>query len=869
MDPLRLRDFDIEIGPAADGRYPVAVLNSPSGQARAAMDFPWGPAELAARLAGLEDAVLGGSAAAGQDARTFGSQLFDALLTGEVRTVYDRSRQAVAAPGEGLRLKLRVNAPELATVPWEFLYDPRAGEFLALSRLTPIVRYLELPLGEQTLAVKPPLRILAMVAGPDGAPPLDVAREKARLEQAVQPLQAAGQVELVWLEGQTWRSLQAAMQAGPWHVFHFVGHAAFDSRGGEGILLLAGDDGRAAPVSSSQLAGLLADHRTLRLAVLNACEGARGSEQSRFSSIAAGLVRRGLPAVLAMQYEISDRAAIEFTASFYGALAAGLPIDAAVSEARKAIDLALSGSLEWGTPLLTMRTPDGVLWDVQTRRKLPLAAALGAGLAVVAVLALLLWLAAGQARLARVVSQPAATPTATPTPALMGGTFNIAVTNFGQLDPATGQVSESEEGRLLSQWLAQNLADELRRTGDEDLPGRVEVWHDAVESPNKNVQLGTLAGASAEARQAAAAGLAETVRANLVVYGNVLGSGAEAELEIEFYLAPSLSKEEFGDVVGVQRLGRPVDGPFDASNPLDAEAVEEQMRWRGRALYWLTLGLVQQLRGRPEQALAIFDRAEQALQDWPERDGKEILYFFQGREHFFLAQTVDGTANAQELDEAQRLFQQALDLHPDYARARAALGSVHRHRAQAIADPAARLADANLQAALDQHERALQDAQAAGDPVVEAVVGAALAKSYRLLGATYYELGQHDEAGPWLDRAVELAGSAGTALAASGVTRVLAQTYETQGAARLAQYDILRSAGDLPAARERISQAQAAFESCIAQSENARRDEILLEQIIGAAPDSQAADEDELLQGCQRLLALTQQITQELGEVEP
>ena len=868
MDILRLRDFDLEISPAAaDGRYEAAVLNSPSGQARAAMAFPWTPAELETRLADLEDALLGG--AGGQGAQVFGSQLFDALLADEVRTVYDRSRQAVAGSGEGLRIRLRVNAPELATVPWEFLYDPRAGEFLALSRLTPIVRYLELPLGEQTLAVKPPLRILGLVAGPTDAPPLDVEREKARLGQAVQPLQAKGQIELVWLEGQSWRALQAAMQAGPWHIFHFVGHAAFDPRSDEGILLLAGDDGRSTPVSASQLAGLLADHHTLRLAVLNACEGAKGSEQSRFSSIAAGLVRRGLPAVLAMQYEISDRAAIEFTASFYGALAAGLPIDAATSEARKAIDLALAGSLEWGTPLLTMRTPDGALWEMQVKRKLPLAAALGAGLVIVAVLALLLWLAAGQARVARIVNQPTATPSATPTPALMSGTFNIAVANFGQIDPATGQVSESEEGRLLSQWLADNLAAELRRTSADDLPGRVEVWHDAVEDPRKNIQFGTLPGDSTEARQQAAATLAETVRANLVVYGNVTGSGAEAALDIEFYLAPALSKDEFGDLVGVQRLGRSVAGPFDASDFLNADAVEEQMRWRGRALYWLTLGLVQQLRGRPEQALAIFDRAEQALRDWPERDGKEMLYFFQGREHFFLAQTADSAASVQELDQAQRLFERALDLRPDYARARAALGSVHRHRAQAIADTAARLAGPNLQTALSEQERAMQDALTAGDPLLEAIVGAALAKSYRLLGGTYYELGQHGDAAIWLDRAVQQASAAGSVLAENSVYRVLAQTYETQGAARLQQYDILRSAGDLPGARERIEQAQAAFEGCIAQSDNAKRDEILLQQVIGTASGSEITGEDETLQGCQRLLGLAQQIAQELGDDQP
>ena len=77
-------------------------------------------------------------------------------------------------------------------------------------------------------------------------------------------------------------------------------------------------------------------------------------------------------------------------------------------------------------------------------------------------------------------------------------------------------------------------------------------------------------------------------------------------------------------------------------------------------------------------------------------------------------------------------------------------------------------------------------------------MGAALAKSYRLLGGTYYELGQHGDAGIWLDRAVEQASAAGSVLAENGVYRVLAQTYETQGAARLQQYDILRSAGDLP-----------------------------------------------------------------------
>jgi hypothetical protein len=66
-----------------------------------------------------------------------------------------------------------------------------------------------------------------------------------------------------------------------------------------------------------------------------------------------------------MQDEISDEAAIEFTASFYQALAANLPIDAAVSEARKGISLAMPESVEWGTPALYMHAPEGMIWRVQ------------------------------------------------------------------------------------------------------------------------------------------------------------------------------------------------------------------------------------------------------------------------------------------------------------------------------------------------------------------------------------------------------------------------------------------------------------------------------------------------------------------------
>jgi hypothetical protein len=296
----------------------------------------------------------------------FGGALFRAALPEGVRTCYRTSRALAAQTGKGLRLRLRIDAPAVAALPWELLFDEEEGDFISLSTATPIVRHLELGRGIAPLAVRRPLRILAMVSGPRDLPTLSVQHERERMEKALAPLIARGDATLTWLDGGGSAALQRAMrpEEGPWHVFHFIGHGGFDAASGEGLLMLTGDDGASHPLPATQLGRLLADHGMLRLAVLNACDGARGDDVSRFSSTAAMLMRRGLPAVVAMQHPISDDAAIEFSREFYGALAGGLPVDGAVAEGRKAMSLLPAGGFEWGTPVLHMRSADGQLFDL-------------------------------------------------------------------------------------------------------------------------------------------------------------------------------------------------------------------------------------------------------------------------------------------------------------------------------------------------------------------------------------------------------------------------------------------------------------------------------------------------------------------------
>ncbi|MCG8423634.1 MAG: CHAT domain-containing protein [Proteobacteria bacterium] len=88
----------------------------------------------------------------------------------------------------------------------------------------------------------------------------------------------------------------------------------------------------------------------LVLALLSALAACNGSEPT------------ATPAVIAMQFEITDKAALAFADELYPALVDGLPVDAAVAEARTAI-YTLPSDIEWGTPVLYMRAADGVLFD--------------------------------------------------------------------------------------------------------------------------------------------------------------------------------------------------------------------------------------------------------------------------------------------------------------------------------------------------------------------------------------------------------------------------------------------------------------------------------------------------------------------------
>jgi nucleoid-associated protein YgaU/CHAT domain-containing protein len=315
--------------------------------------------------------------------RTLGTRLHDWLFSPALQErLREPLRRIDRQRGKGVRFVLNTTeAPALARLPWEFAYDTQRREYTFTDPMKPLVRWLDVDETLPTLAVQPPLRLLIAVASPGEHPGLAVGDELAHLDRALAELTEQGLLQTLVLEHASLSRLNAMLLECQPHVLHFIGHGDF--HGDEGTVLFERDEedsrndhahgdggagqhraGLAAAVSGQRLAGMLQAHlRYLRLVFLNSCLGASAARRDPFGGIAQALVGRGVPAVVAMQFAIPDRTATALAQHFYRYLAAGRPVDEALTAVR-ALLYAQGHEVEWGAPVLTMRTPDGRLFDI-------------------------------------------------------------------------------------------------------------------------------------------------------------------------------------------------------------------------------------------------------------------------------------------------------------------------------------------------------------------------------------------------------------------------------------------------------------------------------------------------------------------------
>ena len=352
-------DYAITVTGRQAAGYPVTVAAPELGRASDTLPPP-DPTMTAMLYQEMAGQVTGEGN--GGRAHTAGVILFQWLMAGSLEThlrvAWDRAERT----GRGLRIRLSIDPPEIAALPWELMLDPKRDHCFATSVTTPLVRFFDQTGyfgGFADQETQLPLHMLLVLPS---APDLNLAKERTLIEEAIAPLH--GIVQLQVLEGPVTRvSLADALLTTPFDIVHLTGHGGYSE--GQSYIGLNRTDGSVDWVNARATTRIFANHRSLKLVLLNACSTGQSDEGTAFHGLAPRLVRAGIPAVAAMQYPLKDEVALSFAREFYRHLCIGQnagQVDLAITHARNMLAVLHADDYSFAVPVLYTHAVNGLIY---------------------------------------------------------------------------------------------------------------------------------------------------------------------------------------------------------------------------------------------------------------------------------------------------------------------------------------------------------------------------------------------------------------------------------------------------------------------------------------------------------------------------
>jgi hypothetical protein len=321
------------------------------------------------RMAGVLGSIEAGTCVS-DDLRDLGAHLWDALLHGDVERLFETVRPAADGGSDVLTIRLSL-PPKVALYPWEALYDERRSGFISV-----LPNYSIVHASPELSVPKPPPRerqpLAALVVIPEGSG-LNVDHEWNNLQLTAAQLGDAIQLEPL-MGRVTPLRLQKQLRSRRWDVLHYIGHGVRDDDDHVRIRLHSERESEddywmeAEPFST-----LFVGHGP-RLVILNCCLGGAPDPRRTLAGLGPLLMRAGVPAVIAMRYEIPDDVAIRMSDAFYRELlsesAAG-HVDFALRAARHAVHLNQRDTTVRGfiTPMLHLAEGSARLFDLPSQNR--------------------------------------------------------------------------------------------------------------------------------------------------------------------------------------------------------------------------------------------------------------------------------------------------------------------------------------------------------------------------------------------------------------------------------------------------------------------------------------------------------------------
>jgi hypothetical protein len=350
QDEEKYLDFDLHISPTGH-----IVASSPEeGEATADISIET-PKDIKLALRLVEKRQTDESLL-----KEIGGALYDWLFPSDIHTHLHQVEAAARNDDNKLRLRMRIENPTIASLPLEFLYREKGNYYLSTNPDTVLSRYLNLALPQERVRKREgPLHMLVILSEPGDLGKFDAPSWDALIREALAKPLASSVLTIQTVLRATRKEIRNALLEKKPDIIQFVGHGVYKED--KGHIALMDDLGDSWLVDEQAFANLFQGYDdNLGLLCLTACESAQSSNPQSFMGIAPQLVERGVPAVVAMQYEVQVKTARVFLEDFYTSIAAHKPVDWAVQMARNAVALEFNlDNREFATPVLYMRAKDG------------------------------------------------------------------------------------------------------------------------------------------------------------------------------------------------------------------------------------------------------------------------------------------------------------------------------------------------------------------------------------------------------------------------------------------------------------------------------------------------------------------------------
>jgi MoxR-like ATPase/transcriptional regulator with XRE-family HTH domain len=295
-----------------------------------------------------------------------GSRLLSNVLFGS-----DTSSPLLKLPmpeGYQLRIRLQIEPPELASLPWELLYHEGLRAYLALRPDVTLMRYVQAKVPARTSNLPPigRLRLLAVLPEPSFLEEADLA-QITYFRLAMSHTTQSGEIlELDYTEAtiEDLIGFESAVRNYQPHIIHYMGHNYFNPSADDNSASRGAGAAAEFSLSRPALEYISTQARLLVWTPIGRTLEASGqSDQSLDGNSVALFNDETISLIAPVRMHIGPEFHFLFWNTLYRRLALGASIDLAVADARRAVyQQAWESNDEWAAPVLFTSSPDGYIF---------------------------------------------------------------------------------------------------------------------------------------------------------------------------------------------------------------------------------------------------------------------------------------------------------------------------------------------------------------------------------------------------------------------------------------------------------------------------------------------------------------------------